>query len=265
MNAFKRLHDPVHPLLLPNAWDCASARIIEECGFKAIGTTSAAVAWAMGYPDGEALERSEMIAAIARIAECVSLPVTADIESGYGTAIEDLIETLELVRDAGAVGCNIEDYSKSEDRLYTPAEAAERICRVKQTFTDDIFINARTDIFLKEIGAPEDRLPLTIERIKAYVEAGADSVFVPGVYDAERIRALASSVRAPLNILVRAATPPLDELQRLGVARVSTGSAIALRVFGEARSVAAQMLQTGEFSFARHPNTMSYEEANALF
>lgn len=254
---FRALHQGPDILLLPNAWDCASARIFEEAGFPAIATTSAGVAFAMGYPDGEHIPPAEMLAVVRRIAGCVEVPVTADLEAGYG----DAAATAAGLVGSGAIGLNLEDGSSS------PAEHARRIATVRRVGGElgvNLVINARTDLYLRGMGDPATRFERACERLRAYIEAGADCVFVPGVTDEDTIRRFVETLRFPLNILAVTGAPPIQRLHELGVARVSVGSGIARAAMGLTRRI-AQELKTSGSCDAMFRDAIPYPEANRLF
>lgn len=223
--AFRSLHVPGDPLLLVNAWDAATAVAVARAGAKAIATTSAGVSWSLGYADGERVPRDLTLAAAARVAAAVDLPVSADLEAGFG----DVAGTVRLALEAGIVGMNLEDAHPegAGDRLFTFDEAAARVAAARRAADAagvPFVINARTDVYLKNVGDERTRFDRSVERAAAYLAAGADCVFVPGVRDAATIGALAKAIPGPLNVLAVAGTPPLAELARLGVARVSLGS-----------------------------------------
>ena len=222
---FRSFHLSAPILVLPNAWDVASARVLAAIpGCRAIATTSAGVAEALGYTDQEGTPREAMLEAVARIARAVDLPVTADLEAGYG----DPVATAEGAVEAGAVGLNFEDATyRDDDPLQATAVQAERISSIRaagESAGVPLVINARTDVFLAQVGGPEGRVELATERGRAYLEAGADCVFVPAVRDAETIGALVRAMGGPVSVLAGRGTPPVAELERLGVARVSVGS-----------------------------------------
>ncbi len=269
---FLDLHRGSNTLLLPNAWDVPSARIFEESGFLAIGTTSAGIANSLGYPDGEQISRAEMFEVVRRIAQAVRLPVTADMESGYASTPEVIAETTRQVLAAGAVGMNLEDTSSErgttadssslvdlhlqKEKIHAAVEAA-RVAGVP------FVLNARTDVFLHAIGAPETRLARAIERLNAYHDAGAQCLFAPGVTDTETIAQLVRNVPGPLNILVAVGTPPVRELQQLGVARVSLGSGPMRATLGLLARLARELHEQGSFT-AMTDGAMSYPDANRL-
>jgi len=223
-------HAPLAPLILPNAWDAASARIIEQAGFPAIATTSAGVAWSLGYPDGERMSRATMLAAVARIAARVRVPVTADLEAGYGPGPEDAAATATGAIEAGAVGFNFEDATDDAAHpLFAMSQQVERIQAARQAGAAagvPLVINARTDVYLAQVGAPDTRFAETVRRLAAYRDAGADCLFAPGLSDAATIGALVRELGAPLNILAGPHSPPVRELAALGVARISLGGAV---------------------------------------
>jgi 2-methylisocitrate lyase-like PEP mutase family enzyme len=265
---FLALHDGGKILLLPNAWDAASARIFEEEGFPAVATSSAGVANALGYSDGQRISRGEMLAVVHRIAEAVRIPVTADMEAGYGSKPEDVAETARAVIAAGAVGMNLEDaVDDRQDLLADVNLQKEKILAVAETAAlagVPFVLNARTDVFLAGIGAPETRVVRTIERLNAYRDAGAQCLFAPGVKDKETIAQLVSGVHGPLNILATAGTLPVSELEKLGVARVSVGSGPMRATLGLIARIARQLREEGSFSLMTD-GAMTYADANRLF
>jgi 2-methylisocitrate lyase-like PEP mutase family enzyme len=248
----RKLHRGPRILVLANAWDVASARIVEELGYPAIATTSAGVAAALGYPDGQYISRDEMLDVVARIAAAVRVPVTADFESGYGTTVEHMADTARALVSAGAVGLNFEDVtSHDESSLVELGLQVKKIQTLREVSTAlgvPLVINARTDIYLIPIGPAETRFDRTVERLRAYRRAGADCVFAPGLTDAATIAKLVKAVDAPLNILANAVAPCIPELEKLGVARVSTGSGLMRAALGHARRVAKNLAETGTYS-----------------
>jgi 2-methylisocitrate lyase-like PEP mutase family enzyme len=262
--AFRKLHGKL--LVLPNAWDPASARVFASVGLPAIGTTSAGISYALGCPDGEVVSRGDMIAAVGRIARSVDIPVTADMESGFAADAPGVAETITATIEAGAVGVNLEDADRANGRvLYDVATAVERI-RAARAAADrmgvPLFINARTDVYLLAIGDPADRLAHAVRRGNAYLEAGADCVFVPAVRDAETIGALARALKGPLNVMAGLGTPPARELEALGVARVSTGTGPIHAVMTLTRKIGEELATTGTYGYL--DGAMTYPEANAL-
>jgi len=264
---FLELHHGPAILVLPNAWDVSSARIFEDSGFSAIGTSSAGVAFSHGYPDGEKIPRDEMLAAVRRIAEAVEVPVTADMAAGFGNTAEEIAETARAVIAAGAVGMNLEDVVEGTPGVLADLNRQkEIICAVLEAGAGagiPLVLNARTDIFLDSIGPAETRLARTIERLNAYRAAGAQSLFAPGVTNKETIAQLARGVAGPLNILATVGTPPVAELQQLGVARVSVGSGPVRATFGFLRRMARELREEGIFKLMTE-GAISYADANQL-
>ena len=261
---FRRLHDD-RPLVLPNAWDAASARVIELAGASAIATTSAGVSWTLGRADGERLDRGEMIAVVRRIVRTVTVPVTADVESGYGEgSVEDVATTVRAVIDAGAVGINLEDSHGVS--LLPPERQVERIRAARAAAADagtDLVINARVDVYFFGSGEPEVRLEETVRRAASYRAAGADCVFVPGVVDPATIARLVERIGGPVNIMAGPGSPSTAELGRLGVARVSVGPAITQVALEATRRAARELLERG--SYGRLEQALPFGEANGMF
>jgi 2-methylisocitrate lyase-like PEP mutase family enzyme len=250
---FRRLHHEPKILLLPNVWDVVSAKIIAEAGYPALATTSAGIAFSLGYPDGEKIPKEEMFARIARIARAVELPVSADVEAGYGTRPEDAAATARSVIDAGAVGINLEDGSGNPvDPLVDLSLQLEKIKAVREAAIKTgvlLVLNARTDVYLRGVGATDDeRYRLALERVLAFRDAGADCVFVPGLRDPATINRLVSEVQCPLNILAQAGYPSIPELEELGVARVSIGSGAMRAGLGLLKRLAGELKTSGTYS-----------------
>ena len=239
-------------LLLPNVWDVASARIVEQAGFGAIATTSAGVAFSLGYPDGQRISREEMLARVARIAKAVNVPVTADVEAGYGDRPEDAARTAREVIEAGAVGMNLED--GTDDPVHPLVELPlqlEKIRAVREAALKSgvlLVLNARTDVYLAQVGAPETRYDETLRRVLAFRDAGADCVFVPGLKDPETIGRIVRDVKCPVNILAGPGSPPVPELEKLGVARVSLGSGPMRATLGLLKRLAEELRTSGTYS-----------------
>ena len=265
---FLELHRGPNILVLPNAWDVASARIFEEAGFPAIGTSSAGVAFSLGYPDGEKLSRDEMLGVVRRIAAAVEIPVTADVEAGFGTTPNEVADTARAVIAAGAVGMNLEDGVEGKpDFLVHVNQQKEIIRAVLEAGAGagvPFVLNARTDILLYGMGPEETRLARTIERLNAYREAGAQSLFAPGVKDRETIAQLARGISGPLNILATVGTPPVAELHHLGVARVSLGSGPMRATLGFLGRMARELREEGVFRLMT-VGAPPYAEVNRLF
>jgi 2-methylisocitrate lyase-like PEP mutase family enzyme len=237
--------------VLPNAWDAGSAAMIAAAGARAIATTSAGVSWSLGRPDGQNLTSSEMTSVVARIAAAVDLPVTADIEGGYGSDPDTVAATVRAVIDAGAVGINLEDSGAPGGGLFDVADQARRLAAARAAAAEaglpELVINARTDVFLFGIGEPAGRLDDVIARAAAYAEAGADSLFVPGLLDLGILAALTGKVSLPVNVMVGPGAPDVAALRAAGVRRVSLGQAIAQAAYTLARKAAAEALTAGTY------------------
>jgi 2-methylisocitrate lyase-like PEP mutase family enzyme len=245
---FRKLHHGPRLLLLPNAWDVVSGRILEECGHPAIATSSAAVAFSLGYPDGQRISRDEMLEVAGRIARAVEIPVTADLEAGYGTTVKDMVETVKAAIAAGVVGMNLEDVTGDDESSFVDlplqVEKIRAICDTAKSLGVPFVLNARTDIYLMPIGPEAMRFERTVERLRAYRDAGASCLFAPCLYDRETIAKLVKAVEAPVNILANPACPPIAELERIGVARVTAGSGIMRATLGLVRRIGKEMLES---------------------
>ncbi len=264
--AFRALHGGREILLLPNIWDVASARIIEEAGFPALATTSAGVAFALGYPDGQKILREEMLAVVARVARAVKVPVTADVEAGYGNRPEDASRTAAAVIEAGAVGMNLEDtMDGGRHPLADLSLQLEKIGAVRETAASlgvPLVLNARTDTYLLQAGEPAGRYDESARRLSAYRDAGADCVFLPGVRDREVIARLISDLHCPVNILAGPGSPFVPELRALGVARVSLGSGAMRATLGALRRIAEEVKTKGTYELLN--GAPSHAEMNQL-
>jgi 2-methylisocitrate lyase-like PEP mutase family enzyme len=263
---FRQLHRGPGVLILPNAWDVASARIFEDAGFPAIATTSAGIAFSLGHPDGQRIPREEMMARIARITRAVHVPVSADVESGYGSTPEDMARTTRELIEAGVIGMNLEDASGRADQPLSSLELAlEKIKAARETSLQmqaQIVVNARTDVFLLPGGNPDADYSEGLRRLLAFRDAGADCVFAPGLKDAETIGKLAKAVECPLNILAVPGAPSIPELAALGVARVSVGSGPMRATLGLLRRMSEELRTSGTYSTM--DGAVPYAEVNKL-
>ena len=247
--------------VLPNAWDPGSARLLEQVGFPALATTSAGIAFALGRPDGS-LDRDTMVEHVTRIVAAVAVPVSADLEAGYGASPDDGARTVALVRELGVVGANLEDQLGGE--LFEIDEAAARIAAARAAAPTGTFvINARTDTYFHD-GA-RDAFAETIERATRYVEAGADCIFVPGVDDADTIQRLAAEIPAPLNIVAGLTATLLDAptLFSLGVKRVSLGGSLARAALSLVERAGRELFESGTLGFL--DGAISYAELQRRF
>jgi 2-methylisocitrate lyase-like PEP mutase family enzyme len=263
----RKLHHGPRILILPNAWDVISARMIEELGFPAVATTSAGVAAVLGYPDGQRTPKKEMLEFVARIARAVNAPVTADMEAGYGTTVAEMAELARELVAAGVVGLNLEDVTGDDESSHVKEELQlEKIAAIREASASagaPLVINARTDIYLMPIGPAETRFDQTVERLRAYHKAGADCVFAPGIRDAETIGKLVRALDAPLNILLQPGGPGVTELEKLGVARASLGSGTARAALGTARKISQALLDYRDHTEFLE-GAVPYDEINRL-
>ncbi|HTO41744.1 MAG TPA: isocitrate lyase/phosphoenolpyruvate mutase family protein [Rhizomicrobium sp.] len=241
---FGKLHGPGKCLVLPNAWDAASARLVEDCGASAIATSSAALSWAHGFADGENIPPATQLAAVREIARVIELPLSVDAEAGLDAAPETVADFVVKLIEAGTSGINLEDGRNPPDLLAAKIRAIRRTAQRKGL---SVFINARADTYLRKLAAPEALLEETIRRGQTYEAAGADGFFVPGLVDDAQIRAIAAAVHLPLNVLTAPGLAPIATLKSAGVRRVSAGSGPARAAFGVLKAVAHQMLDEGRF------------------
>ena len=249
---FRQLHRGPGALVLANVWDVASARIFEEAGFPALATTSAGIAFSLGYPDGQHILREEMIARIGRIVRAVKVPVSADIEAGYGSTAEDAAKITREMIQSGAIGMNLEDASLDPAHPLLDLElAVEKIKAVREAAARagvPIVVNARTDVYLLPDAQAATGYYEAHRRLTAYRDAGADCVFAPGLKDSETIGRLVRDLQCPVNILAVAGSPSIPELEKLGVARVSLGSGPMRATLGVLRSMAEELRSSGTYS-----------------
>ena len=260
-DAFRALHVPGTPVRIANAWDAGSARLIESCGAAAIATTSAGLAWARGYPDGDALPPAVLAVAVAEIVRVVAVPVSVDAEGGYSDDPAVVAEHVRAIIDAGGIGINLEDGSGSPDLLVAKIEAARS---ASDQAGIHLFINARTDVYLRGLVPPEQAVEEALACGTRYRDAGADGLFVPGVKDPDAIREIVARAGLPLNVLVVPGLAPVTELATLGVARVSAGSAIAQAAAGLALRAATEFLGDGRYD-TMFERDVDYGTLNALF
>ena len=257
-------------LLLPNAWDAASARIFEESGFTAIGTTSAGIAYAQGFRDAQRIDRGTMVRAIATIVRGVSCPVSADVEAGYGPSAADVATTVDAVLDAGVVGINLEDntHQATAAGLFGINEQCSRIAAARDIAERrhvPLVINARTDTFLLGLGSDvEERLGLTVERGSRYLSAGADLVFVPLLVDVVHVKRLSAELQGRLSLMALPGAPSAAELFAAGAARVSIGQMAMLATLGSLKRIGEELHQHGTWR-SIESTFYGFGEAEALF
>jgi 2-methylisocitrate lyase-like PEP mutase family enzyme len=261
MTTFRSLHDPGRLLVIPNAWDAGSARVIEACGAEAIATTSSGLAWSCGYPDGNVLPATALVPALRAIARAIRVPLTADVEAGYSDDPQAVGALVAAVIDAGAVGVNLEDGTAPPDLLCAKIEAA-KLAAVRAGI--DLFVNARVDVVLRRLVPAGDAIDAVADRARRYRAAGCDGIFVPGLTAPADIRAVVAAIDPlPLNVMAYPGLPPASALATLGVRRLSAGAAVASAALGLARRLATAFLRDGT-SEALFEGAVGYAEMNAL-
>jgi 2-methylisocitrate lyase-like PEP mutase family enzyme len=258
---FRDLHRADRVLVLPNAWDAASARLVEQVGAAAVATSSAAVAWAHGHADGENLDGATLLAVVREIVRVVRVPVTVDLEAGYSEEPAGIADLIQALLEAGAVGINLEDGTADPDllarKIAVAKQAAERAGR-------NLFVNARTDVYLRNLASGEAAVAETLRRTRLYRDAGADGIFVPGVIEPGAISAIARDARLPLNVLARPTLSTVAELHRLGVRRLSVGCALAQAALAQARKATRELVECGTYG-ALYEDAISVAELNGWF
>src|SRR5580698_3682475 len=241
---FRALHsNPEKPLLLANIWDVGGARLVESIGAKAIATTSAGVAWSLGYADGNHLPVDELTTLAANIVKRVQIPVSIDVEAGYANDPDVVSENLKPILESGVVGINIEDGTDEPALL---AKKIEAIKKVAASMKVDLFLNARTDVYLQNLVADGHKLEETLKRAAMYRSAGADGLFVPALADSAQILRITAGTELPLNLLAWPGLPKVNELARLGVRRLSAGSGIPQIAWQQVAHLAETFLAEGD-------------------
>ena len=240
---FGAMHRGAEILVLPNAWDAASAALMQDAGAKAVATSSAAMAWAHGFADGDALPAATLAATIAAIARVLTVPLTADIECGYTDDLATLADTVRAVIDAGAVGINLEDGLRPPD---LHARKIEAVRKAADAAGVPLFINARTDVYLKGLAEGQAAFVESVARAQLYRAAGADGIFVPGPKDPDLIGRLASEIALPLNVMLQPGAPPAAQLQALGARRLSSATAPFRAAYAPLSAAVAAFLANGD-------------------
>lgn len=258
---FRALHEAGRMLVLPNAWDAGSARLIEASGAEAIATSSAALAWAQGYADGEHLPIDALVAAVAAITRVVSAPVTVDFERGYSDDPAAVAAAVLRLIDAGAVGVNLEDGSAPPELLARKIRAVRAAVAARGA---DVFINARTDVYLRGLAPPERAVPETLVRARLYADAGCDGLFVPKVTALDEIDAIVRGSSLPLNVMAMPGIAPVAELRGAGARRLSVGPGLAEVALAAARRACVELLEHGTYA-SLFACEVTYAEMNALF
>ena len=264
--AFRRLHTTKKILVLPNAWDVPSARVFEDEGFPAVATSSAGMLVSLGYPDGEGIPHEEFVAAVGRIARVLAIPLSADVVGGFGDSPEGVARSVRAVVRAGAVGINIEDFAHSTKRLLPLERQLERLralIRLRKSVGVAFVINARTDALRFGAGDEDAKMNEAIRRAEAFRDLGADCVYPMGLTDPASISRFVKALDFPTNVMVRKGLPPIAELQRLGVARVSFGPSASYAAMGLLRRASREVLEKGTYS-SLVDGAVSFDELNAL-
>jgi 2-methylisocitrate lyase-like PEP mutase family enzyme len=275
---FLKFHQDKEMLVLLNSWDIGSSKLIEASGYKAIATTSMGIAASLGYPDCQVIKLSEMITAITGIVNAVQVPVTVDIEAGYGSNLDEIIDSVKKIIETGIVGINIEDSIDLNPVLIDEIEFCERISAIRalsDSMGFHLVINARTDSFYTSSGSPQEKLAESIKRGNKYREAGADCIFVQPVWERETISTLVKEINAPINILsnptIGTGFPPsVSELQDLGVARLSLGSSLMKATLALIKKVADELSAKGTYDILSDTlkpladTSMAYKMATGL-
>ncbi|HXQ79366.1 MAG: isocitrate lyase/phosphoenolpyruvate mutase family protein [Thermoplasmata archaeon] len=263
---FRALHHGPHPLVLPNAWDVPSARVFEDAGFPAVATSSAGLMVSLGYPDGEEIPRREVAAVVGRIAERLSIPLSADVVSGFGRTPRAVAATVRMMIEAGAVGINLEDLDTPTGSLHRPALQVRKIKAVRELGTAmgiPIVINARTDALRHAPGDERERLREAIRRSTAYRDAGADCVYPMGLTDASSISTFVQALGCPVNVMVRKGLPTVAELEALGVKRVSFGPSASYAALGLLKRAGEEILTRGTYGLLTD-GAITFDELNRL-
>lgn len=263
---FRSLHLGGKILVLPNAWDAASARLFEESGFPAVATSSAGMMVSLGYPDGETIEKREFVAAVARIGRVLTVPLSVDVVAGFGETPDQVTATVREVVKAGAIGVNIEDFLHAAKKLFPVEKQIEKVKAVQrlgESLKIPIVINARTDAIRYAEGDEPARLKEAIRRATAYKDAGADCVYPMGLVDRESISTFIRSLSFPTNVMIRKGLPSIKELQRLGVARVSFGPDASYATMGLLKRISREVLEQGTYDNLLE-GAISYDDLNSL-
>jgi 2-methylisocitrate lyase-like PEP mutase family enzyme len=263
---FRELHHGKKILVLPNAWDVPSARVFENEGFQAVATSSAGLMVSLGYPDGEVMSRDEFVSAVERIAKALSVPLSVDIVAGFGKTTKEVVGTVKAVLKAGGIGINIEDFAHATKKLFPverQVENVKSIRRLGDTLGVPLVINARTDALRFGTGDEEARFKEAVRRAIAYRDAGADCVYPMGLTEAVSIKRFVKQLDFPINVMVRKGLPPVRELERLGVARVSFGPSASYAAMGLLKRAAGEVLEKGTYD-SLVDGAISFDELNSL-
>ncbi len=263
---FRGLHHRKRILILPNAWDVPSARVFENEGFPAVATSSAGLVVSLGYPDGEVVGRDEFVAAVERIARVLSVPLSVDIVAGFGKTTREVVATVKAILKAGGIGINIEDFVHATKKLYPVERQVENVKAIRKlgdAVGIPLVINARTDALRYGVGDEEAKFEEAVRRATAYRDAGADCVYPMGMIDSDSIRRFVKEVDFPINVMVRKGLPSVNELERLGVARVSFGPSASYAAMGLLKRASKEVLEKGTYQNLID-GAISFDELNSL-
>jgi 2-methylisocitrate lyase-like PEP mutase family enzyme len=266
VDEFRQLHNRKRVLVIPNAWDVPSARVFENEGFSAVATSSAGVLVSLGYPDGEDIPFKEFVSAVKRIARVLSVPLSADVVGGFGDSPEGVARSVRAVVDAGAVGINIEDFVPSAKKLLPVEKQIARLralVRLRRSLGISFVINARTDALRYAAGDDDSKFEEAVRRAEAYRDLGVDCVYPMGLTDAASISRFVKELDFPVNVMVRKGLPPVPELQRLGVARVSFGPSASYATMGLLKRASKEVREKGTYG-ALLDGAITFDELNAL-
>lgn len=265
---FQNMHKENRIIVLPNAWDAGSAVIFEKEGFSAIATTSAGISYSLGYPDGEIITFEDVLDTTKKIQKRISIPLSVDVERGYGNNTSEIVNNIQTIIEQGVVGINIEDGILAQKTLSDMNEQCKlisEISKIKNHLGINFVINARTDSFWLGTGKTKDeQLSQTIKRANKYLKAGADCIFVPGLLEVNEIEMLVQHIKGPVNIITTPSSPSIKELQKLGVARVSTGSGPVRASFALIKNISNELKDEGTYNNI-YKTTIAYDKLNYIF
>jgi 2-methylisocitrate lyase-like PEP mutase family enzyme len=263
---FRELHHGKRILILPNAWDVPSARVFEDEGFPAVATSSAGLMVSLGYPDGEVMSRGEFVSAVGRIARALSVPLSVDIVAGFGSTTKEVLTTVKAILKTGGIGINIEDFAHATKTLYPVDRQVENVKAIRtlgNIVGVPLVINARTDALRFGIGDDEAKFEEAVRRATAYRDAGADCVYPMGLTEAASIGRFVKELDFPINVMVRKGLPSVNELERLGVARLSFGPSASYAAMGLLKRAANEVLGRGTYENLVD-GAIGFDELNSL-
>lgn len=263
---FQALHHDNKMLLIPNAWNAGSAKVFENQGYKAVASTSAGIAYSLGYADGEIIELDDLLLVTKQINKRVNLPLSIDMERGYAEDAYKVKQNIGNILKAGAVGINMEDGRPDGklDDIELQLEKIQAISELKEELDLPFVINARTCAFWLKVGNPKENMEIAIKRSNAFLKAGADCVFVPGLLEKNSIINLLSNIDGPLNIIANPLYHDLEGLQKLGVSRLSLGSGPVRASYAKLIQSSKEIIENGNIS-SLIEHDFSYAEANRYF